>query len=189
MKKIIFISGLILLTGCTNPMNQSDQSMTSLNNTNVVKVSNGNNPHDIYTNRASTQSTNFGYVRHQKKSMENDLNTNENLPTINRKNVAELVSKIATKLPHINDVATLVSDEAILVAYSTDATNRKLASDQVKKTAISVVPSYYHVYVSDNPQMFEKIHRFSERYVTDKGIDRILETTIAEMKKSPQGFE
>lgn len=47
---------------------------------------------------------------------------------------------------------TLVTDEEVLVVYDTNAKDRTETADQVKRTAMSVVPRYYHVYVSDDYQ-------------------------------------
>lgn len=75
----------------------------------------------------------------------------------------------------------------MFVVYKTDSTNRFETADQVKKTAISVVPRYYHVYVSDNPRMFQDIERFGRLDANSRNIDQILQQTIKEMLKSPQG--
>ena len=68
---------------------------------------------------------------------------------LNREQVANIISQFSTDIPNVNDVATLVTDQEVLIAYKTDSKNRNLTADQVKKTAMSVVPRYYHVYVTD----------------------------------------
>jgi Sporulation lipoprotein YhcN/YlaJ (Spore_YhcN_YlaJ) len=57
----------------------------------------------------------------------------------------------------------------------------------VKKTALSAVPRYYHVYVSDRENMIQQIEAYSPLDSTSRDIDQILNKTIKEMLKSPQG--
>jgi hypothetical protein len=57
----------------------------------------------------------------------------------------------------------------------------------VKKTALSVVPRYYHVYVADNPQLMKDIERFGRLDSNARNIDQLLDATIQQMLKYPQG--
>lgn len=75
----------------------------------------------------------------------------------------------------------------MLIAYQTDSKNRNETADQVKKTAISIVPRYYHVYLSDQPEMIKQIEGYSGLDPNSRDIDQILNSTIKEMLKSPQG--
>jgi hypothetical protein len=138
-------------------------------------------------NGNDSRMTNFGYVRHQKSPVPGDMNNYANMPTLNRERVADLISKLCTQLPNVNDVATLVTDEEVLIAYDTDTKNRFETADQVKKTALSAVPRYYHVYVADNPRMIKEIERYGRLDANSRDIDQIIDTTIKEMLKYPQG--
>jgi hypothetical protein len=133
------------------------------------------------------EQSNFGYVRHQKSPVAGDSRINNNLPTLNREVVADLISKISTQLPNVNEAATLVTDEEVLVVYDTDSKNRFETADQVKKSALSAVPRWYHVYVSDNPVLIKDIERFGLLDTNARDVDQILESTISRMLKSPQG--
>lgn len=129
---------------------------------------------------------NFGYVRHQKSGIPMDV-TFSPTPGLNREQTANTISSLIVQLPNVNDVATLVTDEEVLVAYETDSNNRFETADQVKKTALSAVPRYYHVYVSDKTNMIQQIEAFSPLDSTSRDIDEILSKTIREMLQSPQG--
>lgn len=180
------ISTIALLSGCAG-MNEStslyEKSGTTIN---VRSRNDLYNEHGV-RNGMDSRLTNFGYVRHQKSPIPGDTTQYATIPVLNRENVADLISKLCTQLPNVYDVGTLVTDDAVFVVYKTDSTNRFETADQVKKTAISVVPRYYHVYVSDNPRMFQDIERFGRLDANSQNIDQVLQQTIKEMLKSPQG--
>lgn len=180
------MSAIALLSGCAQ-MNEStslyEKSGTTIN---VRSRNDLYNEHGV-RNGMDSRLTNFGYVRHQKSPIPGDTTQYATIPVLNRENVADLISKLCTQLPNVYDVGTLVTDDTVFVVYKTDSTNRFETADQVKKTAISVVPRYYHVYVSDNPRMFQDIERFGRLDANSRNIDQILQQTIKDMLKSPQG--
>ena len=107
--------------------------------------------------------------------------------TFNREEAADNISKLSTAIPNIKQAATLVTDKDVLVAYKTDAKNRNNAADQVKRTAMSVVPRYYHVYVSDNPKQMDQIENISEMNTQTNDARKRIDAVIQQMLKSPQG--
>ena len=180
------MSAIALLSGCAE-LNEStslyEKSGTTIN---VRSRNDLYNEHGV-RNGTDSRLTNFGYVRHQKSPIPGDTTQYATIPVLNRENVADLISKLCTQLPNVYDVGTLVTDDTVFVVYKTDSTNRFETADQVKKTAISVVPRYYHVYVSDNPRMFQDIERFGRLDANSRNVDQILQQTIKDMLKSPQG--
>ena len=180
------MSAIALLSGCAE-LNEStslyEKSGTTIN---VRSRNDLYNEHGV-RNGADSRLTNFGYVRHQKSPIPGNTTQYATIPVLNRENVADLISKLCTQLPNVYDVGTLVTDDTVFVVYKTDSTNRFETADQVKKTAISVVPRYYHVYVSDNPRMFQDIERFGRLDANSRNVDQILQQTIKDMLKSPQG--
>ncbi|TCL47346.1 sporulation lipoprotein YhcN/YlaJ [Thermolongibacillus altinsuensis] len=184
---VIGLSFAALLSGCAYGMNES-KSLYERNGT-TINVRDRNDLYNTQGVRNGTDSrlTNFGYVRHQGSPIPGNRTQYGTMPTLNRENVADLISKLCTQLPNVHDVGTLVTDEEVLIVYKTDSTNRFETADQVKKTAISVVPRYYHVYVSDNPRMFQEIERYGRLDSNSRNIDQIIDPTIKEMLKSPQG--
>lgn len=180
------MSAIALLSGCAE-LNEStslyEKSGTTIN---VRSRNDLYNEHGV-RNGTDSRLTNFGYVRHQKSPIPGDTTQYATIPVLNRENVADLISKLCTQLPNVYDVGTLVTDDTVFVVYKTDSTNRFETADQVKKTAISVVPRYYHVYVSDNPRMFQDIERFGHLDANSRNVDHVLQQTIKDMLKSPQG--
>ncbi|MCO4849427.1 YhcN/YlaJ family sporulation lipoprotein [Bacillus vallismortis] len=126
----------------------------------------------------------FGYVRYQKEQFDGEQ---QEVPVMKREETAHIISSLTVQLPHIQEAATLVTDQEALVVYKTDTKNRELTADQVKKTAASVIPRYYHVYISDHPNHMQSIENFSNHGSGSRGIRDIMEGTIEEMKTSPQG--
>lgn len=133
--------------------------------------------------------THFGYVRDQAEPVKNSNRYNENIAAVDYEEIANIINKMVVQLPNIEDSATLVTDEEVLIAYETnvDSSDREMVADQVSKTGLSIVPRFYHVYISDNPEMIHDIERFQSLGVSSPRVDEILEATIKEMLKSPQG--
>lgn len=132
-------------------------------------------------------SNNYGYVRHQKSPILGDMNSNNYYTAINREQLANIISTYSSDIPNVHDVATLVTDQEVLIAYVTDSNNRNLTADQVKKTAMSVVPRYYHVYVTDNKPLMKDVESLSHLDSTNRNARSLVKNLITTMKKSPQG--
>lgn len=189
LKKLSIIIGLCALTamtGCTKDMGKNDVYEESGNTINV-----NNKRHELYREGASKDirnaSNDYGFVRHQKSPLMNDNNTNDGYTALDREQVAHVISRLSANIPNVNDVATLVTDREVLVAYRTDSKNRNLTADQVKKTALSVVPRYYHVYVSDNKVHIRDIQNLANLdSLSSKSRDQV-NYVIKQMKNSPQG--
>ncbi|QIZ10461.1 sporulation protein [Priestia megaterium] len=189
MKKLVIILGLCTmtaLTGCTKDMGNRDVYEESGNTINV-----NNKRHDLYNEGASrgvrNVSNNYGFVRHQKSPLMNDNTANDHFTALDREQVANIISKYSTEIPNVNDVATLVTDQEVLIAYDTDSKDRNLTADQVKKTAMSVVPRYYHVFVTDNKVLMRDVENLANLDSTSRNARNLVNGLIKQMKKSPQG--
>jgi len=125
-----------------------------------------------------------GYVR-KLKSPNNDRDNH--IAYLNRNEMADMISTLAVNLPDIDEAATLVTSEEVLVGYKTHANDRELAADQVRRTAQSVAPSFYEVYVSDEEGIIDDIRRFQNISTNSDQTDGLLRDTIQRMKQSPQG--
>ncbi|MCY8315730.1 YhcN/YlaJ family sporulation lipoprotein [Bacillus vallismortis] len=171
-----------LLSGCGGKgfdnAGQTAQNQTQ-NQTKPIHVSDRNeafNRHD--------ENEQFGYVRYQKEQFDGEQ---QEVPVMKREETAHIISSLTVQLPHIQEAATLVTDQEALVVYKTDTKNRELTADQVKKTAASVIPRYYHVYISDHPNHMQSIENFSNLGSGSRDIREIMSGTIQGMKTSPQG--
>ncbi|WP_339147602.1 MULTISPECIES: YhcN/YlaJ family sporulation lipoprotein [unclassified Sutcliffiella] len=152
------------------------------------RFTNTGHRYDMYDARdVNHNQSRFGYVRDQAEPVRNSQRYNENIAAVDYGEIANIINKMVVQLPAIEDSATLVTDEEVLIAYETNSDDRELTADQVSKTGLSIVPRYYHVYISDNPEMIHEIERFRSLAVTSPRVDEILDTTIKQMLKSPQG--
>ncbi|MEC1601572.1 MULTISPECIES: YhcN/YlaJ family sporulation lipoprotein [Bacillus] len=169
-----------LLSGCGGAgLNNAEQNAQHQNETRPIHVSDRNeafNRHD--------ENEQFGYVRYQKEQFDGEQ---QETPAPDREETAHIISSLTVQLPHIQDAAALVTDQEALVVYKTDSNNRELTADQVKKTAVSVIPRYYHVYISDNPNHMQAIKNYSNLGSGSRDVRDIMSGTIQEMKTSPQG--
>ncbi|MCY8979557.1 YhcN/YlaJ family sporulation lipoprotein [Bacillus halotolerans] len=169
-----------LLSGCGGAgLNNAEQNAQHQNETRPIHVSDRNeafNRHD--------ENEQFGYVRYQKEQFDGEQ---QETPAPDREETAHIISSLTVQLPHIQDAAALVTDQEALVVYKTDSKNRELTADQVKKTAVSVIPRYYHVYISDNPNHMQAIKNYSNLGSGSRDVRDIMSGTIQEMKTSPQG--
>jgi len=129
--------------------------------------------------------TGFGYVRYKRTGImgANDQPNYE----IDREQLADMISKLGAQVPNVDDVSTLVTDEEVLIVYATDTENQKQTADQVKKMAMSVVPGWFHIYVSDNTGLRQNVENFATLNTNSRDVDDLIDKLIKEMKKSPQG--
>lgn len=187
-KKFLYVlaASLFTITGCQSGMTDNEEALYEESG-NTINVSDRNeiyNEENMTDNRGTSR---YGFVRHQKNATGNDVNMYQKVATLNREKAADTISRLAVALPNINDVATLVTDEEVLIGYKTTEKDRMEAADQVKRTAMSVVPRYYHVYVTDNPRIMQDIENFSMVGSTTPNMEQSIENTVREMLKSPQG--
>ncbi|WP_347548965.1 YhcN/YlaJ family sporulation lipoprotein [Pseudalkalibacillus hwajinpoensis] len=149
-------------------------------------------PEEYGMNTANTQDRakkgSYGFVRHSRNTNNsNSQKQPENIAYLDRDQLADMISSMAIVLPNVNDVAALVTDEEVLIGYKSTTKDRDATADQVKKTALSVIPRYYHVYVSDEDGMISEIERYENGSTANGEMDKSIDQTIAKMKKAPQG--
>jgi hypothetical protein len=166
---------IIMLTGCGGDNQKKMGQEYKFSKVNVKKDNRIGNNQNM---------GNFGYKRHESGDQ---VKNGNNLPYLNRQKAADMISDMALQIPDIKDVGTLVTDEEVLIGYRTTNKNRNAAADQVKMTAFSVVPRYYHVYVSDEKGMIDKIEQYRSMNKDTENIEGIIGQLILQMKKSPQG--
>lgn len=187
MNRFVSIAGICLtavLAGCAADDTRGvyEKSGNSLNvNNNRTELYNESSRNGI-----RNVSTDYGYVRHQKSPTMN-TNNNNYYASLNREQVANIISRLSTDIPNVHDVATLVTDQEVLIAYRTDSKDRNQTADQVKRTAMSIVPRYYHVYVTDNRSLMRDVENLSHLDSTSKNARNSVTKLIAQMKNSPQG--
>lgn len=189
------ILGAALLSACGNNNDNKDVAENS-----GIYKQNGNtinrqNEEDLYNpekvNTPNERSSEFGYVRQVKSPVPNKAVNFKQDNTFDREKVADTISKIAITLPKVHDASSLVTDEEVLIAYRTDVKDkegRNDIADQVKKTALSVVPRWYHVYVTDDPSLRQDIENIAYMNGASGNHENAINGVIKRMlSRSPQG--
>ncbi len=143
------------------------------------------------SNNAKKNGEDFGFVRQQKSPVQGQAISNKNMYRLDREKVADSISRMSVAIPNVDDCATLVTDEEVLISYKTDKKGkdeRFNIADQVKKTALSVVPRWYHVYVTDDPNLMQNVENLAKMDSDSKNVNTSIDDTIDQMlKASPQG--
>ncbi|WP_227937458.1 YhcN/YlaJ family sporulation lipoprotein [Alkalihalobacillus deserti] len=186
LKKSLLISGLasmMLVTGCQMP--EQGQSLQRTSNYDSHQPNGGHYPINQVN---QTQSyTHYGYQRYDRDHVNNNGHQDV-IPAVDRSLLADSVTRLVLTNDVVNEAGTLVTDKYVLVTYDTQADNREYVADQVKRSALSIVPRYYEVYISDEPNHFDEIERFQHMTSGATGMEGTLDQTIKEMtQSSPQG--
>lgn len=142
----------------------------------------GNNQRAMNTARTNTHD--YGFTRYQRQEVDEQQNPS---PIFDYQVMSDAISRVVLTNDEISEVATLVTDQYVLVAYDAQADNEEYVADQVKRSAISIVPRYYDVVISNDPGHFEEISRFRNQSTNSANLRQSIEQTINEMKQSPQG--
>lgn len=187
MKKLTLLAcfGLLAFLGACNNDSAVEGLYEESKSGNTINIH--NQEPENYNRDQKNKSEAFGYVRHQKSPIMGDQVSDSHYSAIDREKVADTISRLSTALPNVDDVSTLVTGEEVLVVYDTDSNNRELTADQVKKTALSVVPRWYHVYVSDNIGLRQNVENFASLDSDSEKAEYAIDKLIKDMKKSPQG--
>ncbi|GGB36538.1 hypothetical protein GCM10011409_12450 [Lentibacillus populi] len=102
--------------------------------------------------------------------------------------MADMITRLILRNEGFDEVATLVTDEEVLIAYQkNDNLDDRTAADIASKTAKSTMPGFFDVYVSDNGTLMNDIQSLHNSSATNKNYDNTIEQIINEMNKSPQG--
>ncbi|WP_336990527.1 YhcN/YlaJ family sporulation lipoprotein [Bacillus infantis] len=188
MKKSIIIIGICSLSALAACQNFSSKDEMYEESGNTINV-NDQRP-ELYNQnyrRGNNMSESYGYVRHQRSPILGDNSSNDHYAAINREQVADIIAKYCTDVPNVDDVSALVTDEEVLLVYDTDSKDRAETADQVKKMAMSVIPRWYHVYVSDNTNLRKNVENYATMDSDSRNMEYAINETIKEMLQSPQG--
>ncbi len=179
----------VILTGCglstSNNHLRTGQNRTLDPTTNVTY----NGPSNTLQQHNSDHVQNgaFGYVHYTRKKGTNNALTGNHIPKIDYKALADIVTRLTLSLPTVYDAGTLVTDQYVLIGYQSDNPDREEAAQQVKAAALSVVPNYYKIYVSDAHNATADLARYKAYSSSSSAVHRWLPAMIEQMKQSPQG--
>ncbi|RST77764.1 sporulation protein [Siminovitchia acidinfaciens] len=145
--------------------------------------------HDLYN--PSNNDNNFGFVREVKSPVPGETAKFNRNDAMDREKTASMISKMTVALPNVLDSSVVVTDAEVLIAYKLSETDKKSrfdTADQVKKTAMSAVPRWYHVYVTDDPALRQYVENIASMKPNSADKDQTVRSTVRMMKESsPQG--
>jgi hypothetical protein len=180
-----------LFGAACNGIDKANEEMFH-DNGNTINV---NDQEELFNENVSKDSKrngeDFGYVRQQKSPVQGQSISNENMYRLDREKVADSISKMSVAIPNVDDCATLITDEEVLISYKTDKKDKDARfniADQVKKTAMSVIPRWYHVYVTDDPNLMQNVENLAKMDSDSKNVNNAIDDTInLILQASPQG--
>ncbi|WP_088071345.1 YhcN/YlaJ family sporulation lipoprotein [Gottfriedia luciferensis] len=188
-KYLVCLLAIFLLTGCSFGPSHSRQldykNVTYQNNhrTNPTPKQLNTKPMDLGDVNAKMTNNSYkdyGFSRLQKQDV---LGKDGNYTlAIDKAEVANFISYLVVKLPDVDDAATLVTDQEVLIGYRSDG-NKKLVRKQVEITARAALPSYYHIYTSNSLKNINSIENLNKYGQLNDGQ---LEQQIQELAK---GFD
>ncbi|MDY0393183.1 YhcN/YlaJ family sporulation lipoprotein [Virgibacillus halophilus] len=182
-KYLIVIAALLAIAIITAGCNGTDHTVNERE-----KVENELNPEkNNHTPGDPEVNNRLGYVSYKEDQLQ-DHPGKQQVVTIDRNKMADMISRTILKTEGFNQVATLVTDKHVLVAYKKkDDIDSHQAATTAKQTAMSVMPRYFDVYVSENPAMIADLQSLHNSTTRNKNYDNTVARIIANMKQSPQG--
>ena len=182
MNRILSILVLcFVLTACAhtdNSTGEQEQILDQLDPNRETKIQNTSNLNDK-----------LGYVNYTRDQLNIDSEEHHAV-SIDKIQMADMIARIILRNEGFNRVATLVTDEEVLIAYDrNDDLDQNIAADIASKTAASIMPRFYHVYVTDNETLIQDIQSLHNSSTQNNNYDNTLDQIIAQMKKSPQGTD
>ncbi|UOE93668.1 YhcN/YlaJ family sporulation lipoprotein [Alkalihalobacillus sp. LMS39] len=190
MKKSILAGVCITLlaTGC-QAVGQNDSPATQRYQNHTTYNPAGGTASILQVERADEtdeRRAQFGYVRHQSAQL--GQHREPEAAYFDRTLLADTITKMGVFLPGVEEMGTLVTDKyAIIVYEESQNNNADNLEEQVYLTAASILPRFYDVYVTNNPEMFENIERFGTLSSRTPNVDRFLEATIRELESGDGG--
>ncbi len=194
MKKngVIAMMCAILLSACgTMDRQAADDNTLYKKSGNTI---NQYEQHDQY-NQSLNNDEPFGFVRQVKSPLEGETMDNQDIKGMNREQLAYTISKLTVALNHVVDSSVVVTDREVLIAYQTDDEEGKQVSkeeiaDQVKKTAQSVVPRWFNVYVTDDPTLRQNVENIASMNLRMAEKNKTIADTVKLMlDRTPQETE
>ncbi|MBW8351644.1 YhcN/YlaJ family sporulation lipoprotein [Bacillus sp. IITD106] len=189
-KSIPIILVCLMLVGCgaNNNMRTAEDNHVYHKSGNSINVL----EHGSNYNRNQQDDDLFGYVRQVKTPIPTgDVKNTKAIQGMNKEETANSISKVLVMLPGVEDASVLVTDQEVLIAYTTNENRndeRFEIADQVKKTAISVVPRWYHVYVTDDPRLRQNVENIASMNARSPDKEKTVRDTVKLMlERSPQG--
>ncbi|MFB4474330.1 YhcN/YlaJ family sporulation lipoprotein [Virgibacillus sp. SK37] len=184
MKKVfasITILYMLFVISACNTNDDTENSIQDMQNRNQIQDQLNPN-HKIQTPSNQDINHQLGYVRYSKDEIDTQ-NLDNHEARIDRREMADMITRLILNNNGFNEVATLVTDQEVLIAYDRDNnSDSKLTKEVAQKTAESVMPRFYKVYVSDNKSLMYDIQSLHNSN-TNRNYDKLIQKLINDMEK------
>jgi len=175
MGKFPLIIGFVLLLaacdGTGPPANNSNENISFLNP--ELREPPGTN---------EELNEKLGYVSHTNENMERS--SPENINSINRNQLADILTHRILQNDGFEEVATLITDREVFIVFrNNEAIDKERAAEIAERSALSTMPSYYVTYVSGNPALLDDIQK-----VNNAGTIGDYDTVINHLKNNMREF-
>ncbi|MDA8353086.1 MAG: YhcN/YlaJ family sporulation lipoprotein [Firmicutes bacterium] len=148
----------LALSACSTPGETDDNKEESLN-PNARREG-----YDFVNNQGHTPRTDrydeIGFSRQQGNK---GSNTGQNDVYFSRSALAKQISNLSTRLPQVDDATVVVTDDKVLIGVKS---GKGKVSDkilhEVRRTAWSLTPRYYRVYVTGDPEVRNQLNRIGK---------------------------
>ncbi|WP_067725737.1 YhcN/YlaJ family sporulation lipoprotein [Oceanobacillus damuensis] len=182
MRSLFFIILVVtaVLSGCA----ETDDTMTEREQI-VDELDPARNYEEPADHELNSQ---IGYVRYTKEQFESNSENQDKAITVDRHEMADMITRIILRNEGFDEVATLVTDQEVLIAYDrTEGSSEEEAADIATRTVMSIMPSYFDIYVSDNETLMYDLQSLHNSKTENRDYDNTINLIINEMQKSSQG--
>lgn len=175
LKHVVYIIMLtLIIAGCSNT-NQANENNKGAENP-LDPTNHQSNDPDLHDK--------LGYVKYSKEELENTTAEDKQL-TVDRNELADNIARMILHDKAFSQVATLVTDHEVLIAYSkNEDADAKRAESFAKQSATAIIPRYYEVYVSDNSALIRDIESLHNSSVLSNDYSKTLDRIIEDMENT-----
>jgi len=139
-----------------------------------------------------TSENDFGFASQTSNPEDNQGENHGKEFKLDRQVTADAISRFAASIQGVDYASAVVTGQEVLISYEVapDADiDRNEVADQVKRSALSVIPRWFHVYVTDDPSLRINIERLAQTNLTHADMKTSIAATIDLMRESsPQGY-
>lgn len=165
---IVSLSFIGLMTGCQ----LAQTSENDVEETNILNPDKQPNTTDPELQKK------IGYVHYTADDINQDNENNHEIQ-VDREQMADVITRTILRSGHFLEVASLVTDKEIVIAYQPGSEiDGKVADDIASKTATSIIPKFYQIYTTDNPEHLDSIRQFQLSPTRDTNYAEDIENII-----------
>lgn len=174
MIRILFMSILIFIVAGCGMNNASDDYENRYENLDPTR-----NQSEVERNDLDRQ---LGFVRYTKDDFNAQAEQEDYV--LNREKMADTITRSMMQNEGFEEVATLVTGEEVLIAYQkNDSIDKERADEIARKSAMSITPRYFKIYVSDQASLMQDIQSLHKSRTTNHNYQNTIDNIIKEMDK------